>query len=120
MKRGTGNREQGTGDREQGTGNREQGTGNREQGTGNGYVLGSCSRMRVRERVVMSRAAARMSAPPVRALGPRASPRTKTPSSEPMSGSMLSRTPACEAATWVRPQFHSRVVEAVQRDRKSV
>ena len=62
----------------------------------------------------MSRAAARMSAPPVRALGPRVSPRMKTPSSEPMSGSMLSRTPAWEAATWVRPQFHSRVVAAVQ------
>ena len=32
-----------------------------------------------------------------------------------MSGSMLSRTPACEAGTWVRPQFQSRVVLAVQK-----
>ena len=32
-----------------------------------------------------------------------------------MSGSMLSRTPAWEAGTWVMPQFHSRVVEAVQK-----
>ena len=31
-----------------------------------------------------------------------------------MSGSMLSRTPACEAGTWVMPQFHSSVVAAVQ------
>ena len=31
-----------------------------------------------------------------------------------MSGSMLSRTPAWEAGTWVMPQFHSKVVEAVQ------
>jgi len=51
------------------------------------------------------RAAARMSAPPVRALGPRLSPSRKTPSSEPMRGSMLSRTPACDAGTWVSPQF---------------
>ena len=28
---------------------------------------------------------------------------------------MLSRTPAWEAGTWVMPQFHRRVVAAVQR-----
>ena len=78
------------------------------------HVIGNCSRLRVREPVVIMRAAARMSAPPVRALGPRLSCSRMTPSSEPMSGSMLSRTPACDAGTWVRPQFQSRVVDAVQ------
>jgi len=32
-----------------------------------------------------------------------------------MRGSMLRRTPACEAGTWVMPQFQRRVVVAVQR-----
>ena len=32
-----------------------------------------------------------------------------------MRGSMLSRTPACEAGICVMPQFQSRVVAAVQR-----
>ncbi len=31
-----------------------------------------------------------------------------------MRGSMLRRTPACDAGTWVMPQFQSSVVVAVQ------
>ena len=63
----------------------------------------------------MRMAAARMRVPPRRALGPRVSWRMKTPRTEPMRGSRLRRTPACEAGTWVMPQFQRRVVEAVQR-----
>ena len=36
-----------------------------------------------------------------------------TPSTEPISGSIFSSTPACDAGTCVMPQFHSSVVVAV-------
>jgi hypothetical protein len=67
------------------------------------------------ERVVRVMAAMRIMAPPIQATVPRCSLRRKTPRREPMRGSMLRRTPACEAGTWVMPQFQRRVVVAVQR-----
>src|SRR5215469_5408964 len=66
-------------------------------------------------RVVSTMAARRIMAPPIQAEGPRVSCRTKMPSREPMRGSMLRRTAACEAGTLVIPQFQSSVEEAVER-----
>lgn len=66
-------------------------------------------------RVVRVTAAARMSPPPTQAKGPRCSPSNWTPSQEPKAGSMLRKTPAREAGTWLIPQFQSSVVVAVQK-----
>ncbi len=73
------------------------------------------ARVVVLERVVRTMAERRMREPPSQAVGPRVSWRMKMPRREPMRGSMLRRTPACEAGTWVMPQFHRVVVVAVQR-----
>jgi len=59
------------------------------------------------------RAAARMSAPPVRALGPRLSPsrRRRARTDE---GLHVEQDAGLGCGTWVIPQFQSRVVDAVQ------
>jgi hypothetical protein len=50
--------------------------------------------------VVSATAAARISAPPTQAKGPRCSPSSSTPRKEPIAGSMFRNTPARDAGTW--------------------
>ena len=80
-------------------------------------MIGSCSPAGaftlVFDPIVSVTAESRISPPPAHALGPSCSPSTKMPSSDPISGSMFNRIPACEAGTWVSPQFHKSVVVAV-------
>src|SRR2546423_13796724 len=54
--------------------------------------------------------------PPTRAYDPSTSCNTTTPSIAPTTGSRLRKTPACDAGTRARPQFHRYVVSVVARN----